>query len=99
MASNIHIYTHFQGKTFSSESEIECFWNKKWNGFGQLNPRFSFWLKINFRKTASNKQVDLRKIENFVVRSKCYPEDISKVKEKDLISENLVRALKSLMDI
>ena len=30
---------------------------------------------------ASNKHVDLRKIENFV-RSKCYPEDISKDKGK-----------------
>ena len=38
-------------------------------------------MKINFRKIASNKHVDLRKIENFV-RSKYYPEDISKDKEK-----------------
>ena len=30
---------------------------------------------------ASNNQADLKKIENFV-RSKCYPEDISKDKEK-----------------
>ena len=36
-------------------------------------------LKINFRKIASNKHVDLRKIENFV-RRKFYPEDISKDK-------------------
>ena len=43
---------------------------------------------------ASNIQVDLRKTENFV-GSKCYPEDISEVKERKLISENLVRSLKS----
>ena len=30
---------------------------------------------------ASNKRVDLTKLKNFV-RSKCYPEDISKDKEK-----------------
>ena len=30
----------------------------------QIKPRFSFWLKINFRKTASIKHVDLRKIES-----------------------------------
>ena len=34
-------------------------------------------MKINIRKIASNKDFDLRKIENFV-RSKCYPEDRSK---------------------
>ena len=42
-----------------------------------MKPRFSFWLKINFRKIACNKHVDLIKIENFV-RSKYYPEDVSK---------------------
>ena len=36
---------------------------------------------MNFRQMASNKHVDLRKTENFV-RSKCYPEDISKDKGK-----------------
>ena len=46
---------------------------------------------------ASNKHVDLRKTENFV-RSKCYPENISKDKKK-LTSENLVRTLKSLLGI
>ena len=35
----------------------------------------------SIRKMASNKQIDLRKIENFV-RSKCYPADISKDKGK-----------------
>ena len=62
-------------------SKIECFWNKKLNVFGQLNPCFSFWLKINYRKIASNKPVDLGKIANFV-RGKCYPEDTLKVKGK-----------------
>ena len=48
---------------------------------------------------ASNKHVDLRKTENFV-RSKYYPEDISKnTKLKEVTSENLVRTLKSLMGI
>ena len=40
-----------------------------------------FLFKINFRNKASDKHVDLRKIENFV-RSKCYLEDISKDKRK-----------------
>ena len=35
---------------------------------GQIKPRFSFRLKINFRKIASNKHVDLRKRE-IIVRS------------------------------
>ena len=48
---------------------------------GQIKPRFSFYWKINFRKIASNKHVHLRKIESFV-RSKHYPEDISKDKDK-----------------
>ena len=47
----------------------------------QIKSFFSFWLKINFREMASNKHFDLRKIENYV-RSKCYPEDISKDKLK-----------------
>ena len=54
---------------FLSEKKLEGFWNRKLNVSGQIKPRFSFWLKINFRKMASNKSVDLRKIENFV-RSK-----------------------------
>ena len=41
----------------------------------QTKPCFSFWMRINFGKMASNNHVDLRKIGNFV-RSKCYPEDI-----------------------
>ena len=53
---------------------------------------------MNFRQMASNKHVDLRKTENFV-RSKCYPEDISKDKGRKLISQNLIRTLKSLMGI
>ena len=67
---------------------------------GQLKLRFPFWLKINFRKIASNKHVDLRKIENFV-RSECFPEDIPKVKGKKANRRNLksLRALKYLMDI
>ena len=51
--------------------------------FDQARPRFSFWLKVNFRKIASNEQVELRKIENFVI-SKCYSEDISKDKGKEV---------------
>ena len=39
------------------------------NVLDQIKLRSSFWLKINFRKLASNKHVDLRKKENFV-RSK-----------------------------
>ena len=34
-------------------------------------------MKINFTRTASNQHISLRKIVNFV-RSKCYPENISK---------------------
>ena len=48
---------------------------------GQIKPCFSFWLKIKFRKIATNKYVDLRKIENSV-RSKSCPEDILKDKGK-----------------
>ena len=48
---------------------------------------------------ASNKQVDLRKVEEFD-RSKCYPGEnveklYQKIKERRLILENLVRTLKS----
>ena len=67
-----------------------------------VTTHFFLILKINFRKMASNKHVNLRKTENFV-SSKYYPEDISKGKgsefQKELISENFVRALKSLMGI
>ena len=45
------------------------FSEQKWNvfemknqGLGEIKPRFSLWLKLNFRKIASNKHVDLRKI-------------------------------------
>ena len=48
---------------------------------------------------ASNKQVDLRKVEKFD-RSKCYPGEnvetlYQKIKERRLILENFVRTLKS----
>ena len=36
---------------------------------------------MNFRKIASNEQVELRKIENFVI-SKCYPDHVLKDKGK-----------------
>ena len=49
--------------------------------FDQARPRFSFWLKVNFRKIASNEQVEWRKIENFVI-SKCYPDHVLKDKGK-----------------
>ena len=49
-------------------------------------------MKINFRKIASNKRVNFKKIEN-VVRNKYYPENISKDKSKRLISESFVRTL------
>ena len=44
---------------------------------------------------ASN-NVYLRKIENFV-SCKCYPEEYRKINKKKVISENIVRTLKSLM--
>ena len=68
------------------ESYFSFFLNKILNASCQIKPRFSFWLKINFRKMASNKHVDLRKIENFV-----------RIKKRQLISENHVRTLKPLM--
>ena len=52
---------------------------------GQIKLRFSFWLKINFRKMASHKHVDLRKKENFI-RSKCYLEDMHWVKSVQIRS-------------
>ena len=36
-----------------------------------------FLIEDKFKKDGNNKHVDLRKIENFV-RSKCYPENLSK---------------------
>ena len=42
---------------------------RKLNVSDQIKPRFSFWLKINLRKMACNKHVDLRRIES-LVRSK-----------------------------
>ena len=91
---------YFQRTPVFSEWKIECFWNKKPNVMGQLKPRFSFWLKIYFWKTASNKHFDLRKLES-VVRSKWFPEDIPKVKGKKANSRILksLRALKYLMDV
>ena len=66
---------------------------------GQIKLRFSFWLKINFRKIASNKHVDLRKIENFVW-SKCYPEGIPKIKGKKAnFRKSLSLFLKMLKDL
>ena len=40
---------------------MEYFWNEKSKVLARIKPRFSFWLKINFRKITSNKHVDLRK--------------------------------------
>ena len=47
---------------------------------------------------ASNKHVDLKKIENFV-ESKCILKIYRKIKERKLILEKLKKALKSLMGI
>ena len=65
---------------------------------GQINPRFSFLLTIKFIKMASNKQLDSRKLKTLLevnVILKIYP----KIKERKLISENLIRTLKSLIGI
>ena len=40
---------------------MEYFWHEKSKVLARIKPRFSFWLKINFRKITSNKHVDLRK--------------------------------------
>ena len=99
MAIKIHIdLRKIQEQLFSRGT---CFfWIKNWmflkwktECFGPIKTRFSFWLKINFRKIASNKQVDLRKIESFV-RSKCFPEDIPKVKGKKA-NTRILKPLKS----
>ena len=55
--------------------KLNVFEIKKSNVLGQIKPRFSFCLKINFRKMASNEHVYLRIKKNFA-GSKCYPEDI-----------------------
>ena len=47
-----------------SVNKFECFLNKKLKILGQIKPQSFFWLKINFRKIASNKHDNLRKIEN-----------------------------------
>ena len=59
-----------------------CFRLFQYRGFTRefIFPRKILLLGV-FRKIASNKHVDLRKIENFVT-SKCYSEDISKDKGK-----------------
>ena len=54
----------FKEQFFFSVEKFESFWNKKSKDVGQIKPCFPFWLKINFRKKANNKHVDLRKIEN-----------------------------------
>ena len=56
--------SYFQGTILFFWRKIESFWNKKSKDVGQIKPCFPFWLKINFRKKANNKHVDLRKIEN-----------------------------------
>ena len=43
-----------------SERKIESISNKKSKVFGQIKSRFSLWLKIDFRKMASNEHVELR---------------------------------------
>ena len=47
-----------------SEKKVEGFWNRKLKVLDQIKPCFSLSLKINFRKMACNKHVDLRKIKN-----------------------------------
>ena len=47
---------------------------------------------------ATNKHVDLRKLENFV-RSKYYPEDISNKGKRANFRKSCTRTLKSLMGI
>ena len=54
---------------------------KKIETLDRIKPSFSFWLNTNFKKMASNKHIDFKKIESYV-RSKYYPEDISKDKWK-----------------
>ena len=61
--------SYFQGTTLFFWIKIRGFLKQKIENFGPNKTTFSFSLKINFRKMASNKHVDLRKIENFV-RSK-----------------------------
>ena len=81
MATTKHVHrrkTENSGTPNCSGQKIK---NKKFEVLGQTKPRCSFWLKTNFRKMASNKHVFLKRKENFV-RSKCFPEDISKDKGK-----------------
>ena len=58
--------SYFQGTTFFFWIKIRRFLKQKTERFRHFR---SFWLKMNFRKMASNRHVDMRKIENFV-RSK-----------------------------
>ena len=88
MASNKHVVLEkIENSGTAIFKEHLFFWTKyrtflKWKieSFRLNKTTFSFWLKINFRKMASNKHIDLKK-ENFV-RSKCYPEGISKDKKE-----------------
>ena len=61
--------SYFQGTTLFFSIKTWRFCNRKLNVLDQIKTRFSLWLKTKIRKMASNKHVDLRKIEN-VVRSK-----------------------------
>ena len=57
----------------------------------QIKPRFSFRLKIDFRRMVRNKHVDLKKIVKFV-RSKWYLEHTSKDKGK---KANFIKSCKN----
>ena len=100
MASNKHFdLRKIENSGTAIFKEHLFFLNKKSNVFeiknskvlGQIKPRFSFCLEINFRKMERNKHVNLRKIENFV-RSEYYPEEISKDKRKRANFRKSVRA-------
>ena len=73
MASNKHFdLRKIENSGTAIFKNTSFFLNKRSKALGQIKAQFSFWLYIDFGKMASNKDVDLRKIENFVI-SKYYP--------------------------
>ena len=82
-------YENWKLFLFFSWIKIRRF-RRKLNVSDQIKPRFSFWLKINLRKMACNKHVDLRRIEN-LVRSKGKTANFRKIcKNFKIVDEILI---------
>ena len=71
-----NIFLYNRGSGTATFKEHLFFLNKISNVFeikksialGQIKPHFSFWLKKDFRKMTSNRNIQVKQTENFAVR-------------------------------